>query len=164
MPQLDIGTYASQLFWLFTCFGLLYIFMSRVSVPLIGAVLEKRQLHIESTLRRGLELEAKAENLRVEFEQVLAESRQQAHQMLVSSIHDIGISIAQQKKESSEAMVARIQSAQSEISKQKDASLKELKDAAAMIAGDILQKLINIEPDESQIKTAVNQTLQSKGA
>jgi F-type H+-transporting ATPase subunit b len=164
MPQLDIGTYASQLFWLFTCFGLLYIFMSRVSVPLIGSVLEKRQLHIEGTLKRGVELEGKAENLRVEFEQVLTESRQHAHQMLVSSVHDIGITTAQQKEESSEAMMARIQSAQNEISRQKDASLKELKDAAGMIASDILQKLINIEPDAAQIKTAVSQTMQSKGA
>ncbi|MBL0942052.1 MAG: hypothetical protein IBJ00_04930 [Alphaproteobacteria bacterium] len=164
MPQLDIGTYASQLFWLFTCFGLLYIFMSHVSIPLIGTVIEKRHLHIEKTLNRGMELEVKAENLRVKFEQVLAESRDQAHKMLVSSVHDIGVTIAHQKKESSEAIMARIQNAQNEISKQKDASLTELKHAAGMITSDILQKLINIELDVAQIETAINQTLQSKGA
>jgi F-type H+-transporting ATPase subunit b len=164
MPQLDIGTYASQLFWLFTCFGLLYIFMSRVSVPLIAVVLEKRQLHIEGTLRRGVELEVKAENLRAEFEQVLTDSRQHAHQMLVSSVHDIGITTAHQKKAGSDAMMARIKNSQDEIEKRKDVSLKELKDAAEIIAGNIIQKLINIEPDADQIKTAINQTLQLKGA
>src|SRR3546814_1701791 len=91
MPQLDIGTYASQLFWLVCCFGVLYIFMSRISVPLIATVLEKRQLHIEGTLKRGIDLQTKAESLRNEFDEVLTNSRQQAHQMLVSAVHDIGV-------------------------------------------------------------------------
>jgi F-type H+-transporting ATPase subunit b len=163
MPQLDIGTYASQLFWLFFCFGLLYIFMSHISVPLIGAVLEKRRLYIETTLRRGADLESKAESLQIEFEKVLADTRKRAHEILVSTAHDIGIALVNQKRESSEMIMASIQKSQDEIAKRKNESLKEGQQTAEIITREVIQKLINIEPDSNKITTMIHQILQSKG-
>ena len=41
-PQLDISTYASQVFWLFISFVLIYALMSKVALPKVGAVIDTR--------------------------------------------------------------------------------------------------------------------------
>lgn len=157
MPQLDISTYASQLFWLFICFGLLYLFTSRVSSPLIGGVLKERRQRIEGALRQGLELQMQSEVLRAEFERVLADKRTQANQMLVSCVHDITIFAENRKKESSEAVIVRIRKSQDEIDKRKEESNGYLKSEAAVIASDVVQKLAGIKADKDKIAANISQ-------
>ena len=42
MPQFDSSSFVSQIFWLVVCFSLLYYFMSKVYLPKIRSILQKR--------------------------------------------------------------------------------------------------------------------------
>lgn len=42
MPQLDFSTYASQIFWLFLCMGLLILFSIKFTLPKTKALFQKR--------------------------------------------------------------------------------------------------------------------------
>ena len=46
MPQLDVTTWPSQLFWLAITFLALYIVISRIAIPRTGGVIEKRKATI----------------------------------------------------------------------------------------------------------------------
>src|SRR5690606_28063422 len=50
LPQLDVSTFPSQLFWLFVSFGIMYMIFSRRTLPEISGVLENRQSHIQGDL------------------------------------------------------------------------------------------------------------------
>ncbi len=43
MPQLEVATYASQIFWLIVAFSTLYWLLSRRALPRVAEILEARQ-------------------------------------------------------------------------------------------------------------------------
>lgn len=47
MPQLDVTTYTSQLFWLFICFSFLYLTLKYQIIPKLEQIKQNRWNHIE---------------------------------------------------------------------------------------------------------------------
>lgn len=47
MPQLDVTTYTSQLFWLFICFSFLYLTLKYQIIPKLEQIRQNRWNHIE---------------------------------------------------------------------------------------------------------------------
>ena len=43
LPQMDITTFPSQVFWLIITFGILYLFMWRTAIPKLRNTIEERQ-------------------------------------------------------------------------------------------------------------------------
>ena len=50
MPQLEITTYPSQIFWLVVSFLVLYLIMSRVIIPKISSVIKSRESEIKNDI------------------------------------------------------------------------------------------------------------------
>ena len=66
LPQLDIETYASQIFWLIVTFIVLYFLVAKIAMPRIAEVLEGRQERIEDDLDKAETLKKEAYLVRVE--------------------------------------------------------------------------------------------------
>ena len=47
MPQLEITTYPSQIFWLVVSFLILYLIMSKIIIPKIASVIKSRESEIK---------------------------------------------------------------------------------------------------------------------
>ena len=60
LPQLDVQTYASQIFWLVVSFIVLYFLVAKVAMPRISEVLEERQERIEDDLDKAETLKKEA--------------------------------------------------------------------------------------------------------
>jgi F-type H+-transporting ATPase subunit b len=71
LPQLDIETYASQIFWLIVTFIVLYFLVAKIAMPRIAEVLEGRQERIEDDLDKAETLKKEAYLVRVEYEKKL---------------------------------------------------------------------------------------------
>src|SRR5690606_13456906 len=78
MPQLDISTAPSQLFWLAVTFALLYWLLSRKALPRVTDILEARQGRIAADLDRAAEIRADAEQALERYEQMLQEAHASA--------------------------------------------------------------------------------------
>ena len=50
LPQMDITTFPSQLFWLVITFAILYIFMWRVVIPKLSTTIEERKDKISNDI------------------------------------------------------------------------------------------------------------------
>ena len=50
MPQLEITTFPSQIFWLVVSFLMLYLIMSRIIIPRISFVIKKRETEIKNNV------------------------------------------------------------------------------------------------------------------
>ncbi len=59
MPQLDITTYSSQIFWFAICFTILYIFVSKIISPRIAEILKIRRSVIDQDNREANDLDDK---------------------------------------------------------------------------------------------------------
>ena len=62
LPQLDVQTYASQIFWLVVSFIVLYFLVAKVAMPRISEVLEERQERIEDDLDKAETLKTSTSN------------------------------------------------------------------------------------------------------
>ncbi|MDR3187354.1 MAG: hypothetical protein LBT63_02945 [Holosporaceae bacterium] len=63
MPQLDAGTFPSQIFWILAGFLLVYLFISRKVAPEIEQTLRVRADHLNDLSKRAQRLRSEAEKL-----------------------------------------------------------------------------------------------------
>lgn len=156
MPQLDISTYTSQLFWLIISFASLYMFTARVTMPRMTKILEARALRIEGSIQRADELKAQAEKLKHEFEATLNATRNRAHENVMQMIHKVTVTSAQRKKDLNHMMMERIQSSEAHIARQKSHAMGEIKTVAESAALLMAEKLMDQKIDPKSIKDVLN--------
>ncbi|MBU6339469.1 MAG: hypothetical protein KGQ36_05835 [Rickettsiales bacterium] len=63
MPQFDISTYSSQIFWFVICFVTLYYFLSSVILPRIRDILKERKSTIDADKLSADQLESQIEEI-----------------------------------------------------------------------------------------------------
>ncbi|TVQ56203.1 MAG: F0F1 ATP synthase subunit B' [Rhodobacteraceae bacterium] len=78
LPQLDFGTFPSQIFWLIVALVALYYIMSRVALPRIALAIEARHDAIEDDLDRAAEYKRRALEAERAYEKALAEAKREA--------------------------------------------------------------------------------------
>ena len=78
LPQLDIATWPSQLFWLVVLFGAGYLIMAKVVTPRIGAVLEERRITLDGDLEKARRASSDAAKIRADYESDLEKARSEA--------------------------------------------------------------------------------------
>jgi len=63
MPQLDVATFPSQIFWILLGFLAIYMFVSKVVTPSIEETFENRVAHIDSLVDTANQLKSEAKKL-----------------------------------------------------------------------------------------------------
>lgn len=81
MPQLDVGTFGNQIFWLLLALVAIYFVLSRVALPRIAAVLAQRQGTITNDIAAAEDLKAKAEEAEAAYDKALADARVEAQRI-----------------------------------------------------------------------------------
>ena len=81
MPQLDVGTFGNQIFWLVLALVAIYFVLSRVALPRIVAILAERQGTITNDIAAAEDLKAKAEEAEAAYEKALADARAEAQRI-----------------------------------------------------------------------------------
>jgi len=81
MPQLDIGTFDNQVFWLLITLVVIYFVLSRVALPRIAAILAERQGTITNDIAAAEDLKAKAEAAEAAYDKALADARAEAQRI-----------------------------------------------------------------------------------
>mgnify|MGYP001795949432 CR=1 FL=1 len=81
MPQLDVGTFGNQIFWLVLALVAIYFVLSRVALPRIAAILAERQGTITNDIAAAEDLKAKAEEAEAAYEKALADARAEAQRI-----------------------------------------------------------------------------------
>ena len=78
MPQLEISSYPSQLFWLIVCFFSLYIIMSQIIIPRIADIIEQRRKKIDDAIEKAQSMQKKAEAALDKYQKALAAATNEA--------------------------------------------------------------------------------------
>jgi len=69
MPQLEITTYPSQIFWLVVSFLILYLIMSRIIIPRISSVIKSRESEIKNNIHISEQMYKDTEIINNEYEE-----------------------------------------------------------------------------------------------
>ncbi len=78
MPQLEITTYPSQIFWLVVSFLTLYLIMSRIIIPRISSVIKNRESQIKNNIHISEQLYKDTEIINNEYEETKKKNRRRS--------------------------------------------------------------------------------------
>ncbi len=89
MPQFDIATYSSQIFWLVICFGLTFLGISQLILPRYKSILEKRIDHLEDRIQTTVCLQKEIVKLKMARMQQLDKIQAETEQHIREAEHKI---------------------------------------------------------------------------
>ena len=89
MPQLDISTWANQIFWVLVALVVIYFVLRLVALPRIGAVLAERSSTITNDLAAAEELKQKAVGAEKAYNDALVSARAEASKIVAAAKADI---------------------------------------------------------------------------
>ena len=155
LPQLDIATWPSQLFWLVVLFGAGYLVMAKIVTPRIGAVLEERRQTVDGDLEKARAASADAAKIRADYESDLEKARIEAAEFAKQAAME-----ATKKAEVADAKIAKkladkVGAAEAKLAEAKTSAMANLNDVAAEAAMVAVASLAGIKTSSAQAsKTA----------
>jgi F-type H+-transporting ATPase subunit b len=155
LPQLDIATWPSQLFWLVVLFGAGYLVMAKIVTPRIGAVLEKRRQIVDGDLEKARAASADAAKIRADYESDLEKTRIESAEFVKQAVME-----ATKKAEAADAKIAqklagKVGAAEAKLAEAKSSAMANLNDVAAGVAMAAVASLAGIKTSSAQAsKTA----------
>ena len=155
MPQLEVATYASQIFWLLVAFATLYWLLSTRALPRVGEILEARQDRVAVDLDQAQRLRAEAETTLDAYERQLNAARDQAHRTLVESQAKLQAETARRQAAVDEELGRQIIEAQQRIRSARDAAMQEIDAGAADAARAAVERLAGVRITEQAAATAL---------
>ena len=152
LPQLDIATWPSQLFWLVVLFGAGYLVMARVVTPRIGAVLEERRQTVDGDLEKARAASRDAAKIRADYESDLENARIKAAEFAKQAAME-----ATKKAEAADAKIAKklsnkVAKAEAKLAEAKTSAMANLNDVAAEAAVAAVSSLAGIKASSAQAR------------
>ncbi|NBC32142.1 MAG: F0F1 ATP synthase subunit B' [Alphaproteobacteria bacterium] len=163
MPQLDLTTFPSQLFWLAVTFYILYRLMSGKVLPRISDVLEERSDRITNDLEQAETLKKQAEDMIQAYEAELAQARSRAQATIGEVRQEVSDYAQRRQQEESARWAENIAEAEERIAKAKTAAQAELRDMVMDVSHDLTVKLTGLVPNRTAMSQAVDSALREQG-
>ena len=155
-PPLQSENFPSQLVWLTISFVLLYVLMSKVALPRIGAILADRSKRISDDLAAADRLKEQSNAAHAAYEKSLADARARA-QGIASETHQKHLAEAEATSKKLEAQLhERLAAAEQSIATTRSAAMGNVRGIAADAASAIVQRLIGTTPAEHEVAAALD--------
>ena len=154
-PPFDPATFGSQLFWLVILFGLLYVLMSRLAIPRIGAILEERDRRIAGDLAEAARMKEASDAAVAAHEQALAEARQNAHAIGQKARDQAKAEIAADRSRIEAELNGKLSAAEAEIAKVKSRALADVDSIARDAVEAIVEALVGTKVGKAEVASAV---------
>ena len=155
LPQLDMSTWPSQLFWLAVTFGILYWLMAGRFLPAIGGAIEERRDRIADDLDTASEFRGQAEAAEDAYNQALADAKAKAQGIAAETRNEVDKEIADLQAETDATLDKQVAAAEARISEMKSEAAAKVREAAAETAGAIVENLIDEAPTSEAATKAV---------
>ncbi len=154
-PPFDFSYFESHLFWLIVCFGLFYIFMSRVIVPRIGGIIETRRDRIASDRDKAAQMNLERESAIAAYERGLAEARSRAVAIAQTAGDEIRAKVEAERKSVEASLDKKLAESDERIKNIRDQAMQNVGNIAETTAAEIVHQLIGSEVSSSIASAAV---------
>ena len=163
MPQLDISTFPSQIFWLVITFIAMFLIMWRISVPKIADALEARQKRISDNLGRAEDIKKEAEAAIEAYEAALAEARAEAQTAVAEASAALLEEQHAREAELAETLKKRVAESEAGIAAAVNEAVQSIRDVAAEVAIAATERLAGEAPGGDDATGAVDALLTARG-
>lgn len=158
MPQLDFSTFPNQIFWLLVTLILIYLVLSRIALPRIGATLAERKGTITNDLAAAEELKQKAVAAEKAYNDALVRARSEAAKIVAEAKAEIHKDLAKATAKADAEIGAKAAESEKHIAEIRAGAL----DAVTEVARDTAKELVAAlggAADAKAVTAAVNAAL-----
>ena len=158
LPQLNFDTFPNQIFWLAVTLVVIYLVLSRVALPRIGAVLAERSGTITNDLAAAQEFKQKAVQAEKAYNDALATARAEAAKIVTAAKADIQKDLDAATAKADAEIAAKATESEAKINEIKAGALT----AITEVANDTARELVSVlggKADAKSITAAVTARL-----
>jgi F-type H+-transporting ATPase subunit b len=165
MPQLDFSTplTLTQVYWGAVIFAALYIMLSRIGLPKVGAVIEQRAVHIAADLDAAKAQKTQADAAVAELTSTIQRSRAEAQGQINHAVDQAKAEAAAQAATLNARLEAQLKAAEARINEARVAAMGALHRVATDTAVTVIARLTGAAPDPRRVDTAVAAALSARG-
>jgi F-type H+-transporting ATPase subunit b len=149
MPQLDFSTWGNQIFWLVLALIAIYLILSRVALPRIGAVLAERSGTITNDIAAAEDLKAKAVAAEEAYNKALVDARAEAAVIVAKAKDDIKADLDVAIAKADTVIAAKAAESAKAIDEIRAASAENVK----IVAKDTAKEIITAMGGKADAKT-----------
>ena len=155
LPQLDLETYPSLIFWSIISLLIGYILMAFIVTPSIQSIINLRETNIQNDLIKAKNSNEEAQIIKNTLSNKQEEIKLNSQNIINQAISEAKTLLDNSEKKISNKMNVKILEAEQKIHKSKNEVISELLNNAEDITRDIIQKFTSIEPLSKDIKQTV---------
>src|ERR1700678_3890237 len=158
-PPYQKDTFASQLVSLVIAFVALYLIVSKIALPRVGGVLDKRQDTIDGDLAEAQRLKDESDGALKAYENDLAQARSRAQAIGAETREKLNAASEAERKTLEERLSVKLAEAEKTIASTREAAMSNVRGIAADAAAAIVQRLTGVLPDGHAVNSAVDASL-----
>jgi F-type H+-transporting ATPase subunit b len=156
-PPLDPSSFVPQLFWLALTFGALYLLLKRLALPRVGEVIEERRERVERDLAKAENLKTETEQALANYEHALAEARARGGAIAKDMHAKLTAEVDAERAKIDAQIAKQVADAEARIAQNRARAMESVGDIASETAGAIVAKLIGKETSPDEVKRALMQ-------
>ena len=156
LPQMDITTFPSQLFWLVITFAILYIFMWRVVIPKLSTTIEERKDKISNDINEAEKFNSEATGILEKYEEQMSSASQNASTIISESKSQMNEYFENLKLENEKKIGEMIKRSQDMIKSREKESINEVRNATLETVKEITVKYLDKIPSDDEILKKLN--------
>ena len=154
-PPLDATSFPSQLFWLVIFFGALYLLMSRMVLPKLGAILTTRKAQMDGDIARAQALKDETEAAVKHYEKALADAKANANDIARDTKAKVSAQIDGEQSVLDGELSKKIKDAEARVAKAKAKTMESVESIAGESAADIVASLTGGKTTKSAVAKAI---------
>ncbi|MCU0902780.1 MAG: F0F1 ATP synthase subunit B' [Tabrizicola sp.] len=141
MPQLDFSTWPNQIFWLLVTLVVIYLVLSKIALPRIGAVLADRKSTITNDLAAAEELKQKAVAAEKAYQDALANARTEASKIVAQARAEIQKDLDAATAKADAEIAAKTAESEKTIAGIRDGAAAAVSEVARDVAAELVAAL-----------------------
>ena len=156
MPQLDVATYPSLIFWLVLTFSFTFFVLKYYVTPKMSEILNDRKEKIDADLFKAKQSREEAENSKMDQEKSILDAKQKAIIIVRDVVEKSNSKLLISESKAKEKLTKKLEDAEKNILNAKKDSLKIVNGVASDIAVIISDKVSGIKINKNLILKSVN--------
>ncbi len=155
LPQLDLNTYPSLIFWSIISLIIGFILMKYLVTPNIKSILNSRETSIQNNLVKAKTSNQEAEKIKQSIIKSQEDIKSKSQKIISDAILESKQSIEKKEKEISAKLELKVSEAEKKIIDTQNAVINDVINVAEEITAEVVKKFTDIKYDKSNVKKAI---------
>ena len=143
------------LFWMVLIFGIVFFILAKWGFPAITGMVDKRNEHIDESLRLAEEARARMSKLAEEQEAMIAQTRQEQGRILKEAAKARSEILAQAKADAQAQTAQMVEKAREQIANERETALRDIRRQVALLSVDVAEKVLRAKLEASPEQQAL---------